>query len=49
MRDSGPDMDSNRDSHRDRREQALGRDLVASDSHYFDAGARRYSAGAAEL
>jgi hypothetical protein len=42
-------MDSNPDIDRDRREQALGRDLVASDSHYFDAGARRYSAGAADL
>jgi hypothetical protein len=42
-------MASNRDIDRDRREQALGSDLVASDSRYFDAGAKRYSAGAADL
>jgi len=42
-------MDSNRDSDRTRRDQTLARELVASDSHYFNAGARCYSVGAADL
>jgi GNAT superfamily N-acetyltransferase len=45
----GGAMDPNRDIASARREQILGRDLVASDSQYFDAGARRYSTGAADL
>jgi ectoine hydroxylase-related dioxygenase (phytanoyl-CoA dioxygenase family) len=32
-----------------RRDRALGSDLVASDGHYFEAGAHRYSAGAARI
>ena len=49
VRNSHLSMDSNRDIERGGRDARLGRELVASDCHYFDAGARRYSAGAADL